>query len=70
MTTRQIRILDTLRNQSATTYHLALMAGAPEATVRRNIQRLRDLGHNIVYRGGFASIESTPSQQDIADSPF
>jgi DeoR/GlpR family transcriptional regulator of sugar metabolism len=57
MTTRQQQILDILHNRSASTYVLSLHTDAPEATVRRNIQRLRDLGHNIVYRNGFASLQ-------------
>jgi DeoR/GlpR family transcriptional regulator of sugar metabolism len=68
MTTRQQTILDTLEKQSATTFSLALLTDAPEATVRRNIQRLRDLGHNIVYRNGRASIKRT--FDDIVDPAF
>lgn len=40
-------ILATLQSGPATAYTLASILDAPEASVRRTIQGLRDIGHNI-----------------------
>lgn len=40
-------ILDTLRSGPASAYTLATILNAPQASVRRTIQGLRDMGHNI-----------------------
>ena len=59
MTTRQRTILHTLEERGlSTTFSLAMAVDAPKATVRRNIQRLRQLGYNIQYTNGFVRLVS------------
>lgn len=49
MNNRQAGILGILQRQAyATTFGLAAMMNAPEASVRRDIQALRNLGYRII----------------------
>ncbi len=47
MSNRQSTILHTLQDGPVTAWGLGLVTGAPTASVRRDIQVLRKLGHNI-----------------------
>jgi biotin operon repressor len=47
MSSRQAAILHALQDGPATAWSLGLVTGAPHASVRRDIQVLRRLGHNI-----------------------
>lgn len=47
MNARQTTILRTLQSGPATAYTLAGIIDAPTASVRRDIQVLRSMGHNI-----------------------
>ena len=42
-------ILNTLMSGSATVYTLASLLDCPEASIRRDVQKLRSEGHNIAF---------------------
>ena len=48
-TNRLDAILNTLMSSSATVYTLASLIDCPEASIRRDVQKLRSEGHNIAF---------------------
>ena len=66
MSTRRQQILDILRKGSTQTGLIADILGAPEPSVRRDIQTLRAEGHYIEYVDGYATLRDAPAAAGVS----